>query len=71
MVSFKTALTPEDVDSIRAYVVSRAIEAKKNGTGGNALGQQRGAVPSRAASSNASSQALRPDRESARTDASP
>jgi hypothetical protein len=35
MVSFKTALTRDEVDSIRAYVVSRAIDAKKNGTGGS------------------------------------
>jgi hypothetical protein len=70
MVSFKTALTSEEVDSIRAYVVSRAIEAKKNGTGGSFLGQQRSAVSSRATSSTASGQALRPERASAKTDAS-
>jgi alcohol dehydrogenase (cytochrome c)/quinohemoprotein ethanol dehydrogenase len=34
MVSFKKALTQEQVDSIRAYMVSRAIDAKKNGPGG-------------------------------------
>jgi PQQ-dependent dehydrogenase (methanol/ethanol family) len=34
MVSFKKALTQDQVDSIRAYMVSRAIDAKKNGTGG-------------------------------------
>jgi alcohol dehydrogenase (cytochrome c)/quinohemoprotein ethanol dehydrogenase len=31
MVSFKRALTQEQVDSIRAYVVARAIEARRNG----------------------------------------
>jgi PQQ-dependent dehydrogenase (methanol/ethanol family) len=34
MVSFKRALTQEQVDSIRAYVVSRAIEAQRNGPDG-------------------------------------
>jgi mono/diheme cytochrome c family protein len=34
MVSFKRALTQEQVDSIRAYVVSRAIEARRNGPDG-------------------------------------
>ncbi|HEV7714287.1 MAG TPA: PQQ-dependent dehydrogenase, methanol/ethanol family [Steroidobacteraceae bacterium] len=39
MVSFKKALTEEDVNSIRAYIVSRAIDAKKNGPGGMAAMQ--------------------------------
>jgi quinohemoprotein ethanol dehydrogenase len=42
MVSFKKALKQEDVDAIRAYMVSRAIDAKKNGPGGGFPGQQRG-----------------------------
>ena len=37
MVSFKSALTQEQVDSIRAYMVSRAIDAKKNGPGVDSL----------------------------------
>jgi mono/diheme cytochrome c family protein len=39
MVSFMTALKQEDVDSVRAYMVSRAIDAKKNGPGGGFPGQ--------------------------------
>jgi quinohemoprotein ethanol dehydrogenase len=34
MVSFRKALTDDDVVSIRAYMVSRAIDAVKNGPGG-------------------------------------
>ena len=42
MVSFKKALTPADVDSIRAYMVMRSHDAVKNGPGGmEAMQQQR------------------------------
>ena len=34
MVSFKSALTPEDVEAVRAYMVSRAHDAVKNGIAG-------------------------------------
>jgi len=67
MVSFKAALTQDDVDSIRAYIVSRAIEAKKNGTASGFF-SQRGAVSSRGASSTPSASS-RSDRASARSDA--
>jgi len=46
MVSFKKALTSEQVNSIRAYMVSRAIDAKKrqrsNGTPGVGAGNHNG-----------------------------
>lgn len=46
MVSFKQALTAEDVNAIRAYMVSRAHDAQKNGPGGMAaMQQQRSASP--------------------------
>jgi len=47
MVSFRKALNQEQVDSIRAYMVSRAIDARKNGPGGGFPGQ--GGAPSRPA----------------------
>ena len=34
MVSFKTALSPEQVEAVRAYIVSRAIDAQQHGPGG-------------------------------------
>jgi quinohemoprotein ethanol dehydrogenase len=34
MVSFRKALTPQDADAVRAYVVSRAHDALKDGPGG-------------------------------------
>ena len=60
MVSFKRALKQDDVDSIRAYMVSRAIDAKKNGPGGGIPGQQRG--PGASANRNVSSPASVPSR---------
>jgi hypothetical protein len=56
MVSFKTALKQEDVDSIRAYLVSRAIDARKNGPGGGLPGQTT-PQPSRPASAGTKSEA--------------
>ncbi len=47
MVSFKKALTPEQADTIRAYMVSRAIDLKKNPppTLGAAAGNRGAAAP--------------------------
>jgi quinohemoprotein ethanol dehydrogenase len=47
MVSFKQALTQDEVESIRAYVVSRAIDAQKNGPGGGFPGQRNAGVSQR------------------------
>lgn len=40
MVSFKSALSKEDVNAIRAYMIKRAQDAQKNGPGGMAAFRQ-------------------------------
>jgi quinohemoprotein ethanol dehydrogenase len=63
MVSFKKALTEDDVVAIRAYVVSRSHDAVKNGPGGMAAMQQQrdGKPPVGAAASAASPQKSTPE----------
>jgi hypothetical protein len=63
MVSFKTALTEADVNSIRAYVVSRSHDAVKNGPGGMAAMQQQ-------RSGNASATGAKPGDQKAAPEAS-
>src|SRR5262249_21462302 len=43
MASFKTALVPDDVHSIRAYLVARAIDAQEHGATGRFSSPLRGA----------------------------
>jgi mono/diheme cytochrome c family protein len=61
MVSFKTALTESDVNSIRAYVVSRSHDAVKNGPGGMAAMQQQRSGPAPATGTKAADQKAAPE----------
>jgi quinohemoprotein ethanol dehydrogenase len=61
MVSFKTALTEADVNSIRAYVVSRSHDAIKNGPGGMAAMQQQRSGPASATGTKPADQKAAPE----------